>query len=321
MRTEIKNKLLALPPASMAKVINAARSVVARRVKQNTKRLLDNESENVELSIHWFEKAAATGHASSMWGLVGVYEHKEDWENALHWQIKAAEAGHDAAQRGLEIQHERGDLDIGDEQVFNWYVWSAEQGQVWAQLFLAEAFCCGDLIEQDYERAAHWFRNLGISYRYGDDGTQTDDDKARKYLLLAANLYRDAAESGEGWGQFGLGQCYRTGHGVEHDDGQAVYWLHKAAVQGDESGQFALGDMYESGRGVAQDDEQAVYWFRKSAEQGNEWGQLRLGLSYKTGRGVAQDNEQSMYWLSKAAEQGDVLAKLALKKFGFDLKK
>ena len=42
MRTELKDKLLALPPASRAKVINAAQSVISRRVKQNTKRLLAN---------------------------------------------------------------------------------------------------------------------------------------------------------------------------------------------------------------------------------------------------------------------------------------
>lgn len=197
-------------------------------------------------------------------------------------------------------------------------MWSAEHGHLWAQLFLAEAFRCGDLIGQDDEQAVHWFRNLGISYRYGDDGTRTDDENASKYFLLAANLYRKAAENGEGWGQFGLGQCYRTGRGVEHDDGQAVFWLRKAAEQGDGSGQFALGDMYKSGLGVAQDDVQAVYWFRKSAEQGNEFGQCKLGLSYKAGRGVEQDNEQAMYWLSKAAEQGQALAKAALKNLDFD---
>lgn len=285
--------------------------------------VLHGFDDEIEVAINWFQKAAEAGLVSSMWALTGVYEDREDWETSLYWQIMAAEAGHDEAQRGLEMQHEHGNLEekIDDEQVFNWYVWSAEQGHLWAQLFLAEAFRCGDLIEQDDERAAHWFGNLGISYRYGDDGTQTDDDKARKYLLLAATLYREAAESGEGWGQFGLGLCYGTGHGVEHDDGQAVYWLRKAAVQGDGSGQYALGDMYKSGRGVAQDDEQAVYWFRKSAEQGNELGQLKLGISYKTGRGVLQDKEQAMYWISKAAEQGNPLAKAGLKNLGIDWKK
>lgn len=299
---------------------------------------------DMDIAIRWFLKAANMADACSMWHISCMYEFGyrglfPEGTDSLYWQIKAAKAGHEEAQSGLEQQHEHGDLEskIDDGQVFNWYVWSAEHGHVWAQLFLAEASRRGAGVDRNDEQATNWFhmaaeqgypwseadlfRDLGIRYRYGDDGTQPDDEKARKYFLLAANLYRDAAESGEGWGQFGLGQCYRTGHGVEHDDGQAVYWLRKAAVQGDGSGQFALGDMYKSGLGVAQDDEQAVYWFRKSAEQGIDLGQFKLGLSYKAGRGVAQDNEQAAYWLSQAAEQGQALAKLALKNLGLDWKK
>lgn len=316
--------------------------------------LSEDVEDNIESAINWFLKAAEAGHVNSMWMLICAGGFMDGWESTLYWEIKAAEAGHEEVQLMLKMQHDRGDLNVDDEQVFNWYIWSAEHDHVWAQLFLAEAYLYDVGIEQDDEKAvywfrkaaeqgnvgaqillvsmyeygrgvdqsdeqtAYWFRNVGICYRYGDDGTQADDDKARRYFLLAVNLYREAAESGEGWGQFGLGMCYGTGHGVVHDDRQAVYWLRKAAVQGDGSGQHALGDMYKSGRGVAQDDEQAVCWFRKSAEQGNELGQLKLGLSYKTGRGVAQDNEQAMYWFSKAAEQGHPLAKAALKNLDFD---
>lgn len=72
---------------------------------------------DVELSIRWFQKAADVGDVSSMWGLVGAYEYKEDWSNALYWQIKAAKAENEAAQIGLEQQHEEGDLEtkIDDE--------------------------------------------------------------------------------------------------------------------------------------------------------------------------------------------------------------
>jgi len=169
------------------------------------------EGENVELAIHWFQKAAEAGNVSSMWGLVGAYEYKEDWENALYWQIKAAEAGHEKAQRGLEMQHEHGDLaeKIGDEQVFDWYVWSAEQGNLWAQLFLAEAYRSGDVIEQDDEQAAHW--------------------------------YLQAATQGEPHAQLQLGKMYWEGRGVEQDYEQAEYWLENSVDQGSAESQYQFG--------------------------------------------------------------------------------
>ncbi len=42
MNKEIKDRLMALQPERRAKVINAARSVVARRVKRNNKLLMEN---------------------------------------------------------------------------------------------------------------------------------------------------------------------------------------------------------------------------------------------------------------------------------------
>lgn len=166
---------------------------------------------DADLAIHWFQKAAEVGDASSMWELVGAYEYKEDWGNALHWQIKAAKAGHKEAQHGLVQQHEHGDLEtkLGDEQVFDWYVWSAEQGCLWAQMFLAFAFRCGDLIEQDDEQAAHW------------------------YLL--------AATQGEPHAQLQLGKMYWEGRGVEQDYDQAEYWLENSADQGSAESQYQFG--------------------------------------------------------------------------------
>ena len=42
-----------------------------------------------------------------------------------------------------------------------------------------------------------------------------------------------------------------------------------------------LGWMYESGHGVEQDDEQAVFWYRKAAEQGYANAQNNLGRWYE----------------------------------------
>lgn len=198
-------------------------------------------------AIHWFQKAADVGDVRSMWGLVGAYEYLEEWDQARYWQIEAAEAGHENAQDGLKVQHERCELDIDDEQVFNWYVWSAEQGHVWAQLFLAEA------------------------YRYGGGnpdghGHGVDPDEAE-----AVHWYMQAANQGEHHAQLQLGKMFWEGRlvvgGVEPDDAQAKHWLEKSAENGDPESQYELGRFLFERAG--KDEEQlAAQWIQSAADQG-----------------------------------------------------
>jgi len=246
--------------------------------------------DEIDLAIFWFNKAADAGLASSMWALTGVYEDREDWETSLFWQIKAAEAGHEKAQHGLEQQHEHGDLaeKIGDKQVFDWYVWSAEQGDLWAQLFLAEAYRFGDVIEQDVDESTFWFRK--------------------------------AAMQGSSIGQWRLGEMYILALGVVRDDEQAVYWLNKAVEQKLASGQNRLGWVYEVGWGVPQDYKVAMKWYRLSADQGNCDAQNNIGLMYYNGRGVEKNNEQAVHWFRMAADQGHEGAQTRLGNLGIDWK-
>ena len=115
----------------------------------------------------------------------------------------------------------------------------------------------------------------------------------------------EAAYQGDAFGQNALGNMYRTGKGVAHDDTEAVKWFHKAAAQGNTSAQHYLGNMYRTGKGVAQDDTEAAKWYRKSAEQGEAFGQNALGAMYRNGHGVTQSDAEAVKWYRKAAEQGN----------------
>lgn len=280
---------------------------------------------NVELAIHWFQKAADAGDASSMWGLTCAYEHLENWQEALYWQIEAAKAGHEEAQHGLKIQHDRGDLDIDDEQVFNWYVWSAEHGYVWAQLFLAEAYRCGGGnqdghgagVDQDAEEAAYWYlqaANQGEPYaqlQLGDkfsEGLGVEQNDAQ-----AVYWYRKAAEQENAAAQWSLGGMYEYGRGVIPDIGQAESWYRKAAEQGEKRAQKSLDEMFDEGHGAVLDEEQSIYWNIKSAEKGHSWAMRNLGLMYHNGLRVEQDYAQAAYWFGEAARLGDVESKSHLR--------
>lgn len=243
--------------------------------------------EKTELAVNWFQKAADVGHASSMWMLSGAYETGEsveqDWGKSLYWQIKAAEAGHVEAQHGLEMQHEHGDLKskIDDEQVFNWYVWSAEHGYVWAQLFLAETYFHGEGVHQDAEEAVHW--------------------------------YIQAANQGEHHAQLQLGKMFwegrLDGREVKPDAAQAKHWLEKAAVQADPESQYELGlFLYEQAE--QGEEELAVQWIQSAADQGYGPAQCLIVRDAGTTFDVtdAQCGElldSAFRWYEERVESGD----------------
>ena len=89
-----------------------------------------------------------------------------------------------------------------DERMFKWYMESAEQGNVKAQLNLGDCYMKGQGVEKDATKAVEW--------------------------------YRKSAEQGNADAQCYLGDCYMKGQGVEMDEGVAKSWLEKAAAQGKE---------------------------------------------------------------------------------------
>lgn len=228
----------------------------------------DDRNNNLSMAFRWFLEAANMGNTNAMWHIsmhdFGWHALMPEGTNSLYWQIKAAKAGHEAAQRGLEQQHEHGDLEskIDDEQVFDWYVWSAEQGRLWAQLFLAEAFRCGDLIEQDDEQAAHW--------------------------------YLQAATQGEPQAQLQLGKMYWEGRVVERDDAQAKYWLEKSAAQGNPEAQYQLGSLlWEVG-----EEEIALLMIESAANQ--EYGPAQYQIAADEGATFDVSDEECAEFFDKA---------------------
>jgi uncharacterized protein len=126
--------------------------------------------------------------------------------------------------------------------------------------------------------------------------------------LLAAELFRGLAESGDPRGQNGLGVLHLNGLGLEQDLGEALRWFEQAAEAGHLAAQNYLAQMYEHGVGVEQDHVEAASWYRRAAEAGDSDSQSSLGLMYLNGLGVEADPEQARLWLRRSAEQGNAQA-------------
>ena len=190
----------------------------------------------------------------------------------MRFHASNAEAGNVQAQHGLEIQHDREHLDIENEQVFGWYIHTAEKGYVWAQLFLAEEFRHGLVIGENSNYSAYWFRM--------------------------------AAKQGEAKAQWQLGLMYWTGQGVEQSDEQAEYWLLKAAEQDFPEAQYDLAQFFGEIVGL---DEDFLRWMNRAAELGYGPAQYYLAEFDDYLPDDERDDllEKSLAWYEERAEQGD----------------
>ncbi|MBO7554921.1 MAG: sel1 repeat family protein, partial [Neisseriaceae bacterium] len=96
----------------------------------------------------------------------------------------------------------------------------------------------------------------------------------------AAQLYKQACNSGDGKGCFGLGFLYRKGYGVTQNEAQAIELWGKSCQYGYPQGCAILGVLYQDGKGVKQNYAQAVQLYEKACNGGDVGGCLNLGVLY-----------------------------------------
>ena len=144
----------------------------------------------------------------------------------------------------------------------------AADGSLEAQMDLAQRYYKGAGVEQDFTKAANWFKRLA------------EQDFAQAQLTL--------------------GLMYIRGEGVERDDAKAVEWLKEAASQRLVQAQYLLGIAYEEGHGVEVDLPTAYMWYEIAAAlnyANAEAAQKRIAdkLSDKEINQAEQDASQ--WWL------------------------
>jgi len=119
-------------------------------------------------------------------------------------------------------------------------------------------------------------------------------------LLAAMNHYGKAAEAGSALAQARLGWI----HDLSEENAAAVEWYRASADQGHPDGQYGLGEMYAKGEGVEKDQDEAVLWFTRAAENGHAQAQRVLIGAYENGRlGLTADPAKAAMLQSKLDEQ------------------
>ena len=135
--------------------------------------------------------------------------------------------------------------------------------------------------------------------RAGLDAWQAGD------MIGALKHYHVAAEAGIALAQAKLGYIYDQ----SNDDEKAVQWYRQAAEQQHPDGEFGLGEMYAKGEGVEQDYEIAVEMYMRAAVGGHAQARRVLANAYEHGAlGRKASADEALRWLTLAANSGDINA-------------
>jgi TPR repeat protein len=124
-------------------------------------------------------------------------------------------------------------------------------------------------------------------------------------MIGALRHYHVAAEAGIALAQAKLGYIYDQ----SNDDEKAVLWYREAAQQNHPDGEFGLGEMYAKGEGVDQDFEIAVEMYMRAAVNGHAQARRVLANAYEHGAlGREVSRAEALRWLTLAANSGDINA-------------
>jgi TPR repeat protein len=121
-------------------------------------------------------------------------------------------------------------------------------------------------------------------------------------MVGAMNHYQVAADAGLAQAQAKLGYIYD----VSNQDEMAVRWYREASMQNDPDGEFGLGEMYAKGEGVDQDFDVAIEMYMRAAVGGHAQARRVLASAYERGAlGRDVNAAEALRWLKLAADSGD----------------
>ena len=252
-------------------------------------------------AVKLLQSSADQGFAASQAELGYVYNAgnivQTDKAKALAYFCKAALQGHVQAAHMAGLFYENGTgANRNDAEALKWYLLAAQRGDAASQYAAAALYM--SVTPPNYGEALFWnsviqyFARTGLQMAPGDPAKHLSYDDANAVRVRArAWTLAQSAEDGKA--------AYDSG-----DDERAQQLWEPLAERGDTEAQFGMGEMYETGAGVNKDAQTAMKWFRKAADQGHAQARLHIGNIYYKGTGVAADPVEAFFWLALAAHSG-----------------
>lgn len=192
-------------------------------------------------------------------------------------------------------------------EAFRWFLESANDGHIEAQIKIGDYYANGIFIKQDFQKSVLWYTRAST---YGNtealiklanlyrEGLGTDKD-----LKLAFDLYyRASATSEDVDALYQLAIMAKHGMGTNKDEQSAFVWFKKASDLGHVKAMVNVGYCYANGCGVEKNPALCVEYYKKAAEENNAIALFNLGVCYKEGFGVDKDINEAVELFQKSAE-------------------
>uniref|UniRef100_A0A7E4W8N3 HCP-like protein n=1 Tax=Panagrellus redivivus TaxID=6233 RepID=A0A7E4W8N3_PANRE len=250
--------------------------------------------------------------------LLGV-DMKPNCERALKWyKIVATKVASKVTFLGgtsmqklrIPEEVESASSSVMDANVFTYYKYLAENGDVQAILGLGNLYLTGSKgVPIDYNAALKYYSIaaesgnpmgmavLGKMYYDGTDATPVDDE-------LALTYFKKAADKGNSYGQVGLALMLLNGRGVRKDPIKAMRLFATAAEQSNAEGQFYLGYMHYRGFGSLRDHKSALRYFQVASQSGNLLAIYNLAQMHAQGIGTTRNCQLAVQLYKTVAERG-----------------
>ncbi len=140
----------------------------------------------------------------------------------------------------------------------------------------------------------------------------------------SVGFYIKAAEKGNGYAMYALGNAYFYGKGIETNYEKAYEWYQKSVIKGLPYACYRLGEMLRKGQGCDENIDLSDEYFSRAItnmswklEDEDYVSHYRLGKLFERGWGTEIDLEKAIYYYEKASEYNYAQAEFALARIYF----
>lgn len=192
-------------------------------------------------------------------------------------------------------------------EAFRWFLESANDGHIEAQIKIGDYYANGIFIKQDFQKSVLWYTRAST---YGNnealiklanlykEGLGTEKD-----LKLAFDLYYRASSTSDDPDAFyQLALMAKHGWGTNKDLQSAFVWFKKASDAGHIKAMVNVGYCYANGIGVEKNPLLATEYYNNAARSNNPIAIFNLGVCYMEGFGVEKDLDRAINLFNRSAE-------------------
>jgi TPR repeat protein len=260
---------------------------------------------NIDKAFEWASKTGLKGHIKSRLLTADLFEVNGSPEDNLivaKIYLKAANEGNLKAQIKVANFYQFGHVLNKDlKKSFDWFIKAAKQDSRFSEYNISQMYLNGLGVEKNHKKAFSWLE------KSVQDGYVFSEFKMGLFYLqgigvnkndaIATEWLTKAANKNHIESQYYLGLLY-----LNKDILTSIAWFKKAANQNHIEAQHYLASIYRQGKGVVKKNNLlALNYFEKSAEQGHLKSQYITGYMYSYGEGVLKNYKNAYIWMSLAA--------------------